>query len=100
MIKLFEKSSNMAFYFHSMEDCKAFMYVFEDHFCNVPWEKPEIVPDDTKISIDHRRLLEEDPKAKAERYLSWGFNLTKKHHIGLTSAQNSYIKSAMDTTIQ
>ena len=72
-----------------------FLYVFEDHMCNVLWKTPEIVSDGTIISTESRRELEENPKTKAEKYLSWGFRLTERLNIGLTDAQNAYINKQM-----
>lgn len=79
MIELSVKSSqcNTKFHFHTMSDCKKFLYVFENHMCNVPWKKPVIVSG-TKLSEYEKTAINEDPTLRAERNLSWGFNLARQ----------------------
>lgn len=61
------------FYFHNMNDCNIFMHVFKDHWCNVKWEMPIELPDNTKIPDYKRRDMDKNAKERAERSLPWGF---------------------------
>lgn len=84
------------FYFHNMKDCEDFMYVFEDHFCNVPWKQPVEMPDTTPIRFEEKKDMNKPPRERAESNLSWGFNLTHRLGIGLTDEQNDFVKSVME----
>ena len=97
MVKLEAKDTTFGgiFYFHNMKDCKDFMYVFEDHFCNVPWKAPIELSDDTYVNSDVKRSMDKSPKERAENSLSWGFNLERRLGIGLTNKQNNFVKSMM-----
>lgn len=76
------------FYFRTLDDCRKFLYVFKDHWCNVKWKTPVEVPDDIKLPEARRDLLDMDPKKRAEANLSWGFNHARLHGDGgLTSEQ-------------
>jgi len=84
------------FYFHTMQDCNDFLYVFKDHWCNVPWEKPREVPNDFPISKNQRKSMDKSPKERAESNLSWGFDHTKWLEIDLNEKQNSFVKSMVE----
>ena len=75
MIKLTSKNKlhNISFYFNNIEDCNKFLYVFKNHWCNVKWEKPEEIPNNTYIKDYHKRYLGR-PEELAENNLKWGFN--------------------------
>lgn len=80
MVELRVKRStgyNSTFHFHTMHDCRKFLKVFEDRLCNVPWERPIIVPDSTKLSEYEQNAINEDPEIRAERDLGWGWNLAR-----------------------
>lgn len=98
MVKLEAKDTTFGgiFYFHNMKDCREFIYVFEDHWCNVPWETPIEISDDTYISSEERRYMDKSPKKRAEDNLSWGFSLEKRLGIGLSNEQNDFVKSMMN----
>lgn len=72
------------FYFHNMKDCKEFMRVFANHWCNVPWKKP--VEKDNFYGIDESKINAKDkpPKQRAEDDLSWGFSLARFLKCDLT----------------
>jgi len=84
------------FYFHTMQDCNDFLYVFKDHWCNVPWEKPREVSDDFPISRIQRESMDKPPKKRAGSSLSWGFSLVKRLNIGLSKRQNLFVKGMAD----
>lgn len=71
MVKLTStnKVHNESFYFKNDEDCDKFVYVFEDHWCNVKWNR-ETIPDLPFIDQN----IHEDPVKRAEDNLKWGFN--------------------------
>lgn len=97
MIKLEAQNTTFGgiFYFHTMQDCKDFMYVFKDHWCNVPWNTPVEITSDTYISEDLKREMDKPPKKRAQDNLSWGFNLVERLDIDLTKEQNNFVKSMM-----
>lgn len=84
------------FYFHTMQDCNDFLYVFKNHWCNVPWEKPREVPNDFPIGKSQRKSMNEPPKKRAESNLSWGFSLVKRLNIDLSESQNLFVKDMVD----
>lgn len=84
------------FYFHTMQDCNDFLYVFKDHWCNVPWEKPREVSDDFPISRIQRESMDKPPKKRAESSLSWGFSLVKRLNIDLSESQNLFVKNMVN----
>ena len=81
------------FYFYNMRDCEDFLYVFKDHWCNVPWEKPIEAPSDTLISFYDRKSMDVPPKKRAEDSLFWGFSLVNRLGIGLDDKQISFLNS-------
>lgn len=91
MVRLQSKNkyNRGVFYFHTMDECNDFLYVFSDHFCNVDWEKPVEISDNTMLSYEHRRAMDIPPKERAERYLSWGFDVAGKN---LTREQMEYVE--------
>lgn len=95
MIKLETNCANNreVFYFHNMSDCKEFLYVFKDHWCNVPWETPIEIPDDTYITSRERICMDKPPKKRAEDNLSWGFSLVRFLGIELNKNQLSFVSS-------
>ena len=66
MIKL-ETSYNDrdVFYFRTLDDCNKFLYVFENHWCNVKWKPPVEVSDNIILSRYQRDALDRDPKDRA-----------------------------------
>lgn len=80
---------NVPFYFDNIDDCNEFLYVFKDHMCNVPWNKPEQV--DSK-SISSTKIIQ-NPKQSAERNLSWGFNACRFTSISETEEQLNSIRN-------
>ncbi len=98
MVKLEAKETAFGgiFYFHNMKDCEDFLYVFKDHWCNVPWEEPILIPDDENIGSNNRKYMDIPPKERAEDNLSWGFSLVKRLGIDLTKEQSNFIKSFTD----
>ena len=84
------------FYFKNMNDCVAFMHVFKDHWCNVPWKEPIEIPDDTNITKVQREMMNLDPRIRADKNLSWGFNALRKDctdgRSGITEAQFKFIE--------
>lgn len=85
-----------AFYFYNIDDCRKFMYVFKDHWCNVPWKEPVEISDSTYIDSNARRYMSVPPKKRAEDNLSWGFNLVKRLGINLNNEQNDFVNSMMN----
>ena len=84
-----------AFYFYNMADCEAFMYVFKDHWCNVPWRAPVEVPDWTDITDSQRKAMDKNPKQRAESNLSWGFSLCRALGIDLNDDQKVCLAGLM-----
>ena len=103
MIKLAVKAnhsyrSEHVFYFHNMNDCNAFKEVFRNHWCNIRWEKPVEIPNDTKIEYNKRKAMDKDPKQRAESNLSWGFSLEKGEGWDkLNNRQTQFIGSLIKT---
>lgn len=93
-VKTERSNSKYVFYFHNMDDCNKFKYVFKNHWCNIKWEKPVEIPNDTKISEYDRKVMDKDPEERAESDLSWGFSLEKYEEWDKrTSSQNAFINS-------
>lgn len=86
-------NSREVFYFHNMSDCKDFLYVFKDHWCNVPWKTPIEIPDDTYITSKERVCMDKPPKKRAEDNLSWGFSLVRLLGIELNKNQSTFVSS-------
>lgn len=94
MVKLETIYSNeSSFFFYTMRDCKAFLHVFRDHWCNVPWKPPVEAQDFPEMPVSARSAMDKDPVKRAEGSLSWGFSLVKHHRIGATEKQNAFINS-------
>lgn len=93
MVKLEAKETILGgiFYFHNMKDCNDFLYVFTDHWCNVPWKNPVEAPNFPEIEKYQRKAMDIDPKQRAENSLSWGFRYVKSHNIGLTNVQKAFV---------
>ena len=93
-IKLTSKNKlrNETFYFNNIEDCRIFMDVFKDHWCNIIWEKPIEVPD-CSIPYEELGFNNKDPKKRAEDNLSWGFNSLWANPLdgGLNAKQQAFI---------
>lgn len=84
------------FYFHTMKDCNDFLYVFSDHWCNVPWESPKEISDDFPILESQRWRMDIPPKKRAEDSLSWGFSLVRRLGIDIDENQNSFVKDIVE----
>lgn len=80
-----------AFYFHTMSDCQAFLHVFKDHWCNVPWKAPVEATDFPEASVYDREVMDKDPRQRADSNLSWGFNLVQSHGIDDTNKQKAFV---------
>ena len=80
-------------YFKNTKDCEEYLYVFKDHMCNVPWEKPVEISDGTSIDYYDELSLKMPPKERALHDLKWGFNIVDTLGIVLTDEQNNFIKS-------
>lgn len=83
-------------FFHTMDDCIKYMKVFEDHWCNVPWDQPREIRDETipKDKLEKlKRFADKDPKERAEQDLSWGFSLCEVYGIENTAAQKAFVES-------
>lgn len=87
---------NETFYFKDMEDCNRFLEVFEDHFCNVPWKTPEQKTINSIPPIEVQITMNMDPVKRAEKELSWGFNLCKTNNIGETPEQIAFVKDLIN----
>lgn len=100
MIKLETKCKNhidhAVFYFHTLEECNIFKYTFRDHWCNIKWEKPIEISNNTHISEYQRKSMDKDPKKRAEDNLSWGFNRSENSNSGLTREQNNFIQNMIN----
>lgn len=94
MIKLesnFKTGRNSEFYFRSKKECDAFLWVFDDHWCNVPWKKPVEIPDNTPLNEYWKEHINDDPKKLAVEKLNWGFSNCKYNNIGRTASQQSFL---------
>lgn len=99
MVKLQPKPeynlTNTAFYFNNMADCKIFMDVFVDHWCNVPWANPVESDYFYGLNSAEKDRMNIDPKQRAEINLSWGFSLTRFFNIGETEAQKRMLSDIL-----
>jgi hypothetical protein len=64
-----------------MEECKKFMRVFSNHWCEIPWADPVELPDGMPLSDKHRNHMNLDPIKRAETNLNWGFRFVERHHL-------------------
>lgn len=100
MIKLETKCKeaidHAVFYFHTLEECNIFKYTFRDHWCNIKWEKPIEISNNTHISEYQRKSMDKDPKERAEDNLSWGFNRSESRNDKLNENQKGFIKHIME----
>ena len=64
-------------YFNTIEECNEYMKVFKDHWCNIRWKTPVVVPDNTSLTDYEKSRLLKSPKERAESNLSWGFNMER-----------------------
>lgn len=95
MIKLevkanYRRSFDTPFYFKDIKDCNIFKHVFKDYWCNIPFDPPEEIPDNTDIG-DMRKYLNMDPKERALNNLSWGNSLVKFHDIDVRDEFQKYL---------
>ena len=79
-----------------MEDCKAFLYVFQNHWCNVHWEKPIEKESFPEMKEKDYESIQKDPKKRAEADLDWGFSLEKYLGRGTTEAQSAFIAAMVE----
>lgn len=85
------------FYFKNIDDCNEFKQVFKDHWCNIRWEEPVEIHDNTKISDGERKQMNRNPKERAESDLSWGFSLEKGEGWDkLNSHQNTFVNRIVE----
>lgn len=82
-------------YFHTMEDCRKFIHVFKDHWCNIPWKDPVEADNFPEMTRYHRESMDKDPVKRAESDLNWGFSLARSIGIGLTSVQITTVDRMM-----
>lgn len=62
------------FYFRTIEACNEFKHVFANHACTLPWNEPQVIPDDTPLSDYWKEHIDDDPKILADKNLKWGWN--------------------------
>lgn len=86
------ETRNETMYFKTMEDCKEYLYVFKDHWCNLPFKDPVEIQDSTIIDSKYRNYLDIPPKQRAESDLQWGFNLVNFLGIGVTKEQKEFLE--------
>lgn len=86
---------NIKMCFESMEDCNKFLYVFRDHWCNVPWTKPVEVD-----KVPDGYSLVKDPIKEAEGNLNWGFRQCERSNIGNTIEQKALTRAIMNIGLQ
>lgn len=98
MVKLTARDDKRArFFFRSLNDCETFKYVFKDHWCNVVWNNPEEGNFDKEMDEWDERLIDVDPKKRAENNLSWGFHLCENTgNDKLTEEQEEFVASMVD----
>lgn len=90
------KTMKRVFYFKDMEDCERFLYVFKDHYCNVPWDEPEESDEFSNMDVNDIYDMDEDPVDRADRSLGWGFSLCDSLEIGLTNYQKEEVRMIMN----
>ena len=93
MIKLesnFKYGYNITRYFKTIEDCNKYLYVFKDHWCNVPWKEPEEID---RFDIKAATVLVNDPIKIANGDLGWGFNTCDLNNIGETKEQREFVSN-------
>lgn len=103
MVKLTETKywPHNVLYFHNMRDCKKYLAVFTNHWCNVPWDDPIVIPDNTLITSEQRAAMDKSPRKRAKADLSWGFSMCRSNKIPLTAKQQKILdKCVEDTCIQ
>lgn len=91
-----DKINYEVLYFHNMKECNEYLYVFNDHWCNVPWKSPVEIPDDADIPYQDRACMDMPPKKRAEADLSWGFSLVKSLEIELNYEQNKVLTALVN----
>lgn len=100
MIKLesnFKYGYNITRYFKTIEDCNKYLYVFKDHWCNVPWKDPEeITGFDAKASVEAIN----DPIEIANGDLGWGFNNCDLNNIEETKEQRDLVSKIAEEVIR
>ena len=99
MVKLEDKFESAAFYFRNRTDCDAFMSVFRNHMCNVPWKSTVESAFFPEASDSQRAAMARDPKVRADENLSWGFSLVRYHGIEDTREQDRFVGSFMETRL-
>ena len=90
---------NESFYFHTMQECKEFLYAFQDHWCNVPWKEPVEIPDTTVLPTGKARYMDIPPKTRADENLSWGFSLVRSLGIEDTAKQSQFIEQMISKEV-
>lgn len=97
MIKLAQTKyyPQVTFYFHTMKECKKFISTFENYGCNLPWDDPEEVPDNTQIDAFDRAEMRRKPKKRAKDDLDWAYGICKSNNIGFTPEQQEKINQLM-----
>lgn len=88
------------FYFRTMQDYEDFIYVFKDHWCNVPWSKPVEAVDFPEMTRADRNCMQKYTTGKdlAEKNLDWGFSLVKTLNIDLTPEQKALAQRIANAT--
>lgn len=84
------KEDGTKFYFYTLADVNAFLYVFKDHWCNISWEGPEEISIN-EVPKDRIMKMKKNPKERAESNLSWGFNLAKMCGKDINDEQIAFI---------
>lgn len=92
MVKLQSKDDpSTSFYFENMKQCKKFIHVFEDHWCNIRWNSPIESDRFSEMDSEDWSSLYESPKKRAEDNLCWGFALEKFLNRGFNNAQKEFV---------
>lgn len=78
------KLKERIFYFHTMEECNEFINVFKENSCNIVWGEPREIPDHVKLKPMDMAELDKPAIERAQKALSWGFNITEEQHSFFT----------------
>lgn len=88
------KEDGTEFFFANNIDAEKFISVFKDHWCNISWNGPDYI-EEKHVPSFKKHFIILDPITRAEKNLDWGFSLTKRIGIGLTSEQEKVLEGVM-----
>ncbi len=83
-------------YFSKMKDCKKFLEVFENHWCNVRWNNPIEADSFPEMDSDDWRDLYKKPKKRAKDELEWGFSLEKYMGMQRSKEQEDFVRKMVE----